>query len=1008
MADKYKKFKEKAFSAFRGLASEFPQFEDAEMLVGGAESQASLVHQDTYKNIDTEWIDAIEKALPSLDIIVRNPTVAIEDVDEVLPVELSRHITEKSIKHLAQHTNLIMSVKENGEVVPKQLLNVYHDETLLTYENKFINTLLARLYAFVDKRYRALMSSSGVERNYKFDYQTEFEHLLPDNSGKNLARIHLNIELTSPLNDESEANLERKDKYIQAIQRVKRINMALISYQSSAFAQALGRNYIRPPVVRTNAILKNKNFKECLTLWEFIESFDKVGYTVRVDAEKEMPSGSYIGDLYSSVAFQYTNFYYDVVGNEDKRLLSEKHLFDVDPDFDADFSEEELQDYQVYDSEYKKTVPVSRLMNNRKKLSEDEKRIHRAMWVALKADEILNAEMKAAEAEMKRLARQRRLEEEEKRRAEEAERARLAALLTQMPIAVRYRRSFLSRYIQADQSLQTYYGKLKNQLLGYEGVKSRISWKADRFSKGRECLARMDVRGKRVYLYLALDPAEFKNTKYRCADVREQRPDTPMLVKIKGSLGFLHATQLVEKLAEKFGLTQITRAVENYDMPYEDNETLIGKGLIKVVFPKGVAVEDGQILTKENLRDFFEGRSKKLEFITPTDEMILPPPQPIAVRYRRSFRSRYIQSDEGLQKYYERLKNQLLAHEGIRSRISWKGDKFYKGRKCVAKMDVRGKRLCLYLALDPVDFNGTKYRHASVGDKNADTPMLVKIKGSLGFLHATQLVEKLVQKLGLIKTDRADESYTMPYEDNDALIAKGLIKIVYPKGVKAAEGQILTKADFKKFFQTQEPVEEMPLAEIALTQDQEQPQALPVEEQAQGLLVEEGIEQIPEKEEEASLLEEGATTEEKGELAPVAEEEASHEATEQTMSEEEPLSAIEKVSVAEQVMQGEDSAQGRYKYLRATLLAYGAIPVQKGKIEEFSYKGRVVAKIEWRWKKLQVYLALSSKEAPAGQYPEGTFAKKQTDTPMRLKIRGQQDAQSATVLIAFLMQKLGV
>ena len=57
---------------------------------------------------------------------------------------------------------------------------------------------------------------------------------------------------------------------------------------------------------------------------------------------------------------------------DENRLLTEKHLFETFPEFDDELNPEELEDYLVYDSEYKKLVPVSRLMNNRKKLSEEE------------------------------------------------------------------------------------------------------------------------------------------------------------------------------------------------------------------------------------------------------------------------------------------------------------------------------------------------------------------------------------------------------------------------------------------------------------------------------------------------------------------------------------------------------------------------------------------------------------------------------------------------------------
>ena len=596
------------------------------MLVGSADTEVSLTRSKITKTIDTEWIEKIEAAIPALDIIIRNPSVAIEDVDEVLPVELSKHITEKSIKHLAQHTNFILDVKDDGEVVPLKILNVFHEETYLTYENKFVNTLLSRLSAFVDKRLRALGSASGIEMDYKFDYKTEFEHLLPDDGGRNSARINLRIELTSPLGQEmSEPDLEINERYLEALNRIKRINMALISYRSSAFAERLGKNYIRPPVIRTNEILRNKNLRECLNLWEYIEEYDKVGYSFIGDKYYELPSADFVGGMYSSVALQYLTLYSGIAGElENNRLISEKHLFETMPEFDDDIEEEEIDDYIVYDSEYKKTVPVSRLMNNRKKLSEDEKKIRAAILVSLKADEIMNAELLREEAEKRRLAREKRLAEEEERRRREEEAARLLAEeRAKREVEVRYRRSFLSRYIQAESFIQDYYTEIKNELLSYKGVKSRISWSKESFKRGRVHLAKMDVKGKALYLYLALDPKALEGTKYKFTLAKG---DCPVLLKIKSERKKKYALELIAQLMANEGLVRVEREAEDYHLPYEDNEALIERGLIKVILPKGESLDENAIAVKADLSGI-ESRKPVAEEIpeeTPAAEEEIP------------------------------------------------------------------------------------------------------------------------------------------------------------------------------------------------------------------------------------------------------------------------------------------------------------------------------------------------------------------------------------------------
>ena len=799
MGYQYDDFKEKAYSALRQLAKESPSYADAQMLVGSADTTAHLARQFVRKSIDTEWVEHIEAALPALDLIVRNPTVMIADEEEIVPVELTKRISEKSIKHLAQHTNLILSI-EGDEVTPSKLLNVFHEETLLTYENRFINTLLIRLSAFVEKRYRALIGGSGIEQNFKFDYQTEFEHYAEADDRRNSARINLRIELTSPLAAETtEADKELNAKYAEVLARVKRISQALNTYMASPFVQRMGKAYIRPPVIRTNAILKNKNFKECLLLWEFIESFDKVGYSFVGDEFAEKPADNYVTDLYTSVALQYAQFYTGIVQEgEDVKMLSQKRLFETFPDFSPEVTEEELEDYLVYDSEYRKTVPVSRLMNNKKKLSEDELRIREAIIVALRADDILTEEIRRAEEEARRLERERReREEEEKRRALQA-----AAAAERGPIEIRYKRSYLSRLIQASDELQDYYTAIKNELLSYKKVVSRISWKQETFKRGREFLSRINVKGKTLYVYLALDPTNYEG-KHFITNVADKVPDTPVLVKVKNERSLNVALRLIEDMAEQVDLVRIDHEAEDFHMPHESDEALIEKGLIKIVLPSGVTLDELDETVKADILNLIGERKPKEEVPEAAEEEAeAAEEQPVAaaeaevavgddalfggVRYRRSYLSRYIQADAELQDYYTAIKNELLSYKKVVSRISWKQESFKRGREFLSIINVKGKSLYVYLAIDPTGYEG-KHFITNVADKMPETPLLVKVKNERSLNVALRLIEEMAEQIDLVRTEHEAEDFHMPYESDEALLEKGLIKVMLPDGMSAED-----------------------------------------------------------------------------------------------------------------------------------------------------------------------------------------------------------------------------
>ncbi len=1031
MNKKYEEFRAKAYSALRSLAKESTEFADAQMIIGSADTTASLKKHTIRKKIDTEWIERIEAALPSIDLIVRNPSVAIEDVEEILPVELTRRISEKTIKHLAQHTNYILSVKDD-EVIPSKLLNVFREETLLTYENKFVNTLLVRLAAFVDKRYKALLGGSGTEENFKFDYETEFEHFISDESGRNTARINLSIELTSPLNEGiSELDHDINAKYADALERIKKINLAIVGFMSSPFSAKLGRNFIRPPVIRTNAILKNKNLKECLNLWEYIEGCDKVGYSFVGDETLEMPSDMFVSDLYSSVALQYTQFYNGVIeGEEDSKIIARNNLFETLPEFDTDINEEEIDDYLVYDSEYRKTVPVSRLMNNRKKLSEDEKRIREAIVIALRADDILCAELIAREEDERRLERERRAKEEEERRArEEAERQRreeeertraeeeaarrlaeeeAAALEGKLPVEIRYKRSFMSRYIQADETLQNYYTEIKNTLLSYKGVKARTSFRCETYKHRKQILAKINVMGKALYVYLALTPSEYEDK--NCISIIDKPAfkDTPVLVKVKSDRSFSQAMRLIEIMMREQGITSGELQSEDYRLPYEDDDALIDKGLIKVILPNGTVLGEGDETVKANLSELLKDIRKELEEkkvsehsdepaepvtdvalaeteevssdITETDgepiesiELTLTEDTafPVEIRYKRSFMSRYIQADETLQNYYTEIKNTLLSYKGVKARTSFKCETYKHRKQILAKINVMGKALYVYLALTPSEYEDKNC--ISIIDKPAfkDTPVLVKVKSDRSFSQAMRLIDIMMNEQGLLKGETPCADYRLPYEDDDALIGKGLIKVMLPSGVVLGEGDETVKANLSEML---EPMRRTPTEKTDLTDDLVTDVAFAETEEVSSDITEtdgEPIESI-----ELTLTEDTAF----------------------------PVEIRYKRSFMSRYIQADESLQNYYTEIKNTLLSYKGVKARTSfRCETYKEHKRILAKINVMGKALYLYLALTPSEYEGRNCISIVDKPAFKDTPVLVKVKSDRSFSQAMRLINDVM-----
>ena len=298
MSEEYSQWYDE-FKVFVQLFNDSELFGSLDSLLQSSRNTFAFNKKLMEKAIDVSWVEAIENGLPHLDTVLRNPRKTIEDVEEVVPIALSRKITVESVKHLAQHTDLIQSIDEKtGKITPSKILNVYKEESLMTYENKFVNTLVDRLYLFIHRRYEKLAQVAKDEEVYTLGYDTTVD----DGSGGKM-KVSVKIETIDSL-DAYDAN------GLTIWQRVEKIKTAIEGYKGSELCQTLGSTFIRPPVMRTNAIMKNVDLKACLTLWQFIESYDKIGFEINEmdTAVKPEQAEAYAQDFYKLIVMNLLLF----------------------------------------------------------------------------------------------------------------------------------------------------------------------------------------------------------------------------------------------------------------------------------------------------------------------------------------------------------------------------------------------------------------------------------------------------------------------------------------------------------------------------------------------------------------------------------------------------------------------------------------------------------------------------------------------------------------------------
>ena len=151
------------------------------------------------------------------------------------------------------------------------------------------------------------------------------------------------------------------------------------------------------------------------------------------------------------------------------------------------------------------------------------------------------------------------------------------------------------------------------------------------------------------------------------------------------------------------------------------------------------------------------------------------------VRYNRSFAAKLCQLSNEAKEWYSILKNDLLSYERVKARQSWKRETFRVGRITIARLVIRGKTLCLLLAVEPISYTGTKYSVEDVSNmaNTMDTPTLYRVKSTRRLKYAKDMIAGMMKELKSYKDPRYEaKDYFLPYEGDMALMQRGLVKRV--------------------------------------------------------------------------------------------------------------------------------------------------------------------------------------------------------------------------------------
>ena len=314
-----------------------------EMIQAG-DNKLQQVNRVLHKVVDETWLTVVEEGIESIFKIVDKPRRFIATKEEVVPVALAKKISADSVRHLSQNTQFI-ATNAAGEMQPTKILNVTTEESYDLYENRFVYHLIQRLFAFVDKRTDVIFWATGDETCNVMSMGSKVDDAYEQISYK----LEMTVKNKQSLVENDTDNMS----VFKRIDRVRRMSRVL---RQSSFCEIMnGCAKVLSPIQRTNLMMKDPDYRACYKLWQFIESYDEVGFSIEEQDSAMEFDEEYLLQMYINMITNYTVF--KSLLESDPRKMNEiavEKKEPVKPKFIKEIKEEIVDDPNIPDVEIRK------------------------------------------------------------------------------------------------------------------------------------------------------------------------------------------------------------------------------------------------------------------------------------------------------------------------------------------------------------------------------------------------------------------------------------------------------------------------------------------------------------------------------------------------------------------------------------------------------------------------------------------------------------------------------
>ena len=274
----------------------FPNYFYTALLDGENEIYQKSISE--IKTFHEEWIGTIESYFASLYKIANSPKSGLRYEQEVTAIEKAKRVNSDSVRHLAANTQLIKEFR-NNQVIPKKILVTNAEIDYGIYENRFVKTLIDRLYDFVDRRYQMIKKNIESFDKRHFHLKSNFE--IQDSK----VEYDINVIITDDVQDE-----EINKRNHELLKRMEHLLKQINNLRTTQFMDELKYTKpVVPPIMQTSIILKNLDYRNCYTLWLYLDRYHTLDFDTTVNEKNLTFDDYYMKNIYQLALQTFTTIY---------------------------------------------------------------------------------------------------------------------------------------------------------------------------------------------------------------------------------------------------------------------------------------------------------------------------------------------------------------------------------------------------------------------------------------------------------------------------------------------------------------------------------------------------------------------------------------------------------------------------------------------------------------------------------------------------------------------------